>query len=153
MASAAGDTVQTLLVRYKDKIIPVKLDEIAYFYTSEDHVTLTTLDERNYPVEKTLEALAQQLPMEKFYRANRQFIISRDAVRDIAVWFGSRLALNLTVETPSELLFRRLECQISSSGCRRFTSPNGCFIPENGRLTCGLSPNRNLGLYLCSQKR
>lgn len=107
VASAAGDTVQTLLVRYKDKIIPVKLDEIAYFYTSEDHVTLTTLDERNYPVEKTLEALAQQLPMEKFYRANRQFIISRDAVRDIAVWFGSRLALNLTVETPERIIISK----------------------------------------------
>lgn len=106
VASAAGD-MQTLLVRYKDKIIPVKLEEIAYFYTSEDHVTLTTLDERNYPVEKTLEALGQQLPADKFYRANRQFIVSRDAVKDIVVWFGSRLALNLTVATPERIIISK----------------------------------------------
>ena len=107
MVASAGDAMLTLLVRYKDKIIPVKLEEIAYFYTSEDHVTLTTLDERNYPVEKTLEALGQQLPADKFYRANRQFIVSRDAVKDIVVWFGSRLALNLTVETPERIIISK----------------------------------------------
>lgn len=107
VASATAEALQTLLVRYKDKIIPIRLDEIAYFYTSDDHVTLTTLDERNYPVEKTLEALGQQLPAVKFYRANRQFIISRDAVKDIVVWFGSRLALNLTVETPERIIISK----------------------------------------------
>ena len=40
----------------------------------------------------------------KFYRANRQFIISREAVADISVWFGSRLAVNLKVETPEKII-------------------------------------------------
>lgn len=107
VASATDEVLKTLLVRYKDKIIPVKLDDIAYFYTSEDHVTLTTLDGRNYPAEKTLEALVQQLPQDKFYRANRQFIVSRSAVKDIVVWFGSRLALNLTIETPERIIISK----------------------------------------------
>ena len=99
--------MQTLLVRYKDKIIPIKREEIAFFYTSDDQVTLTTLDERRYPVDKTLEALSQQLSGDEFYRANRQFIISRSAVKDIAVWFGSRLALNLVVETPERIIISK----------------------------------------------
>ena len=102
--AAQGDGVQTLLVRYKDKIIPVKMEEVAFFYTSDDQVTVTTLDCRRYPVDKTLEALSQQLSGDEFYRANRQFIISRRAVKDIAVWFGSRLALNLNVETPERII-------------------------------------------------
>ena len=107
VTQAAGEGVQTLLVRYKDKIIPVTNDEVAFFYTSEDRVTLTTLDDRRYPVEKTLETLSQQLPSDKFYRANRQFIVSRAAVKDIVVWFGSRLALNLTVETPERIIISK----------------------------------------------
>lgn len=107
LQSTQGDSVQTLLVRYKDKIIPIKREEIAFFYTSDDQVTLTTLDERRYPVDKTLEALSQQLSGDEFYRANRQFIVSRRAVKDIAVWFGSRLALNLVVETPERIIISK----------------------------------------------
>jgi DNA-binding LytR/AlgR family response regulator len=105
--AAQADSVQMMLVRYKDKIIPVKMEDVAFFYTSDDQVTLTTLDNRRYPVDKTLEALSQQLSTEEFYRANRQFIVSRSAVKDIAVWFGSRLALNLSVETPERIIISK----------------------------------------------
>lgn len=107
VADAHNDSLQTLLVRYKDKIIPVAMEDVAFFYTYAERVTLTTLDGRTYPVDKTLETLTQQLDSEKFYRANRQFIISRSAVKDIAVWFGSRLALNLTIETPERIIISK----------------------------------------------
>lgn len=100
-------TLQTLLVRYKDKIIPVKIEDVAFFYTFEERVTLTMMDGQTYPVDKTLESLVRTLPAGDFYRANRQFIISRNAVKDIAVWFGSRLALNLSVETPERIIISK----------------------------------------------
>lgn len=102
-----GDNMQTMLLRYKDKLIPVTTDEVAFFYTSEERVTVTTLKGDCYPVDKTLESLSQQLSPEKFFRANRQFIVSRRAVKDIAVWFGSRLALNLTIETPERIIISK----------------------------------------------
>lgn len=107
VADAHNDSLQTLLVRYKDKIIPVAMEDVAFFYTYAERVTLTTLDGKTYPVDKTLETLTQQLDSVKFYRANRQFIISRRAVKDIAVWFGSRLALNLTIETPERIIISK----------------------------------------------
>ena len=58
-------------------------------------------------MDKTLEALGQQLPLQMFFRANRQFIISRRAVKDIAVWFGSRLSLNLTVDIPEKIIISK----------------------------------------------
>jgi DNA-binding LytR/AlgR family response regulator len=42
-----------------------------------------------------------------FFRANRQFIISRRAVKEIAVWFGSRLSLNLTVDIPEKIIISK----------------------------------------------
>lgn len=104
---AAAESLNTLLVRYKDKIIPVAMADVAFFYTFAERVTLTTLTGDSYPVDKTLEALSQQLNAEEFFRANRQFIVSRRAVKDIAVWFGSRLALNLTLETPERIIISK----------------------------------------------
>ena len=104
---AAAENLNTLLVRYKDKIIPVAMADVAFFYTFAERVTLTTLTGESYPVDKTLEALSQQLSTEEFFRANRQFIVSRRAVKDIAVWFGSRLALNLTLETPERIIISK----------------------------------------------
>jgi DNA-binding LytR/AlgR family response regulator len=102
-----GEAMQTMLLRYKDKLIPVTADDVAFFYTSEERVTVTTLKGDCYLVDKTLESLSQQLSAEKFFRANRQFIVSRRAVKDIAVWFGSRLALNLSVETPERIIISK----------------------------------------------
>lgn len=107
MVAEAQPSVETMLVRYKDKIIPVKMDDVAFFYTFAERVTLTTLEGITYPVDKTLEALSGQLPTDRFFRANRQFIVSRNAVKDIAVWFGSRLALNLTIETPERIIISK----------------------------------------------
>ena len=107
VASVQGTALQTMLVRYKDKIVPITMDEVAFFYTYAERVTLTTLGGESYPVDKSLEALQQQLSESKFFRANRQFIISRSAVKDIAVWFGSRLALNLVVETPERIIISK----------------------------------------------
>ena len=104
---ASAESLNTILVRYKDKIVPVGVEDIAFFYTFSERVTLTTLDGVTYPVDKTLETLTQQLDAQKFFRANRQFIVSRKAVKDIAVWFGSRLALNLVVETPERIIISK----------------------------------------------
>ena len=105
--SSTAENLQTLLVRYKDKIVPVSMDDVAFFYTFAERVTLTTLDGTTYPVDKTLESLASQLSADKFFRANRQFIVSRKAVKDIVVWFGSRLALNLVIETPERIIISK----------------------------------------------
>ena len=106
-AAVQGGSIQTMLVRYKDKIVPVAMEEVAFFYTYSERVTLTTLSGDSYPVDKSLEALQQQLSDSKFFRANRQFIVSRSAVKDIAVWFGNRLALNLVVETPERIIISK----------------------------------------------
>ena len=107
VASTESDTLRTILVRFKDKLIPVSMEDVAYFYTFSERVTLTTLDGTTYTIDKTLETLTQQLDANKFFRANRQFIVSRKAVKVIAVWFGSRLALNLVIETPERIIISK----------------------------------------------
>lgn len=93
-----------VLVHIKDKILPIGEEDIAFFYTSNEQVTLSTLDGELYPTNGTLEGLYREFAGEHFFRANRQFIIARKAIRDISVWFGGRLAVNLSVATPERII-------------------------------------------------
>ena len=55
-------------------------------------------------VPRVSEVTGGQMDQNGVYRANRQFIISRSAVKDISVWFGSRLSVNMTVNTPEKII-------------------------------------------------
>ena len=97
-------TEQVFLVHFRDKIIPLQSRDIAFLHTFEERVTAYCFNGEKYQIDLTLEALQSKLPNDDFFRANRQFIVSRKAVKDISVWFGSRLSLNLAVETPERIV-------------------------------------------------
>jgi len=46
-----------------------------------------------------------------FFRANRQFIISRSSIKDIDLWFNSRLSVNLKVSVPEKILISKARVQ------------------------------------------
>ncbi len=104
---ATGARAETFLVHVRDKIIPLRREQIAFCYTCNEKVTAYDYNGAIYPLDKTLEALQGLLPGDDFFRANRQFIIARRAVKEIAVWFGSRLTLHLTVETPERIVISK----------------------------------------------
>ena len=95
---------QTFLVHFRDKIIPLQSQDIAFLHTFEERVTAYCHGGEKYQIDQTLEALQAKLSGGEFFRANRQFIISRKAVKDISVWFGSRLTVNLTIATPERIV-------------------------------------------------
>lgn len=98
---------QVFLIHHKDRIIPLGINDIAYFYTCNEKVSATTFDGTSYTIDRTLETLQSMLPGDAFFRANRQFIVARRAVKDIVVWFGSRLSLNLTVDIPEKIIISK----------------------------------------------
>lgn len=104
---AAQRQEEVFLVRVRDRIIPLQRDRIAYCYTSNEKVTACGFDGETYPLDKTLEALQALLPEHDFFRANRQFIVARRAVKEISVWFGSRLSLSLVLETPERIVISK----------------------------------------------
>lgn len=100
----ARPSEQTFLIHFRDKIIPLKTEDIAFVHTFEERVTAYCHNGDKFQMDLTLEALQSKLPSDDFFRANRQFIISRKAVQDISVWFGSRLVANLTIEVPERIV-------------------------------------------------
>lgn len=107
LVAAQNVRSDVFLVHVRDKIIPLKTKDIAFFHTFNEHVTAYSEAGGVYPIDKTLEALQAQLSEYEFFRANRQFIVSRRAVKDISVWFGNRLSLNLSVDTPERIVISK----------------------------------------------
>ena len=101
----------TFLVHFRDKLIPLPCQDIAFCYTSNERVVAHCFTGERYVVEYTLEALQGMLSPYHFFRANRQYIISRAAVKDISVWFGSRLSVSLTVPMPETLIISKARVQ------------------------------------------
>ena len=62
------------------------------------------MDNHTYYMSQTLDEIMSQLDPEVFFRANRQFIISRHAVKDMSVWFGNKLSINLSVPVPEKII-------------------------------------------------
>ena len=110
-------------------------EDIAYFYTADEKVSAYTFDGRNFPMDRSLDTLMGQLSDTEFYRANRQFIISRKAVSDLSVWFGSRLQLNLCVKTPERIVFSKAVCPTSKSGLSGFDFSIGSVIGKKKKRT------------------
>ncbi|MDR0429785.1 MAG: LytTR family DNA-binding domain-containing protein [Tannerellaceae bacterium] len=92
-----------LLVPHKDKLLPINVCDISCFYTTDKTTTIYMKDGASYPYNKTLDQVMTSLNPCDFTRANKQFIIARDSVRNITVWFDSRLLITLDIETPERI--------------------------------------------------
>lgn len=92
------------LIPERDKLIPLATSNIAYVYIDTKTVKAIAMDGHTHYLNQTLDEIMAQLDPEQFFRANRQFIISRQAVKDMTVWFGNKLAVNLTVPVPEKII-------------------------------------------------
>ena len=68
----------------------VQVSDIAYFY-SEDKITFAvTKDAKTHVIDFPLNKLEEQLDDRMFFRANRQFILSADAIKSIQNHFNGK---------------------------------------------------------------
>ena len=76
------------LISGSKHLYTVQVSDIAYFY-SEDKITFAvTKDAKNHVIDFPLNKLEEQLDDRMFFRANRQFILSADAIKQ---YFGKFL--------------------------------------------------------------
>ena len=87
-----------------DKLIPLIVSDIAYIYIDLNIVKAVTYDQKAFVMQYTIDELSAVLNPKDFYKANRQFIISRKAIKDVDLWFNSRLSINLKPTAPEKIL-------------------------------------------------
>lgn len=92
------------LMPERDKLIPLAVQNIAYVYIDAKTVKIISKEGKTYYISSTLDDLMDDLDPYLFFRANRQFIVARDMIKDVSVWFGNKLAINLTVDVPERII-------------------------------------------------
>jgi two-component system, LytTR family, response regulator LytT len=86
----------SVLVYHKDKILPVELKDIALFYIEHEITYLTTFGQKSFTISKSLEEL-EEITGNSFYRANRQYLINRKAVKEASQYFARKLSITLSI--------------------------------------------------------
>ena len=92
------------LLPERDKLVPLSVSNVAYAYIEAKTVKMVTYDNKSYYLTQTLDDLIAQLDPHEFFRAHRQFVVARKAIKDVSVWFGNKLAINLIMETPERII-------------------------------------------------
>lgn len=82
---------KSFLVKFRDKLLPIKTEEFAYFFIDNGLVYGQLCDGRKLVIDFKLEDLEGQLDPAEFIRANRQCILSRESVVEIESHFNSRV--------------------------------------------------------------
>lgn len=85
-----------------DKLLPVSVDMILLFYIQDCKVKVVLADGKEYVFPQTLDEVAECVNPSLFFRVNRQFLLSREAIKDIDLWFNSRLSINLRCKVTEE---------------------------------------------------
>lgn len=91
----------------RDKLVPLAAKDIAYICIDDKMVKIVSDDHKAYYSNQTLDELLEQLDESVFFRANRQYIVARSAIKDVSIWFGNKLALNLNIETPDKIIISK----------------------------------------------
>jgi len=98
----------TLLIHFQEKIIPVKTSDISFIHYNNGIVSVY-LHHQKYVVPSTLDELETQLHPDVFFRANRQFIINRNAIVNVEHYFSRRLIVQLGVTTPENIIVSKVK--------------------------------------------
>ena len=89
----------SFLVGHRDKLLPIAVSDVAYFYIEHEITFLNTYEGKRYVVSHTLDELEHSLDPRQFYRANRQFLVNFRAVSEVEHYFARKLLLKLNAST------------------------------------------------------
>ena len=94
------------IVRFNDRIIPLKTSDIAYVYSEEKNNYLVTFDDQRYIIDSSLDVIGDELNPENFFRVSRSCIVSTKAIKSIIKQPG-RLRIIATPDPSFEMTVSR----------------------------------------------
>ncbi len=86
---------QNFLLPYKDRLVPVGVEDMSYFQADYGMVKCICKDGRIFPTDQSLDSIEEIIDPILFYRVNRQFVVKREAIIDVEYYFNGRLLLNI----------------------------------------------------------
>lgn len=98
----------SVIIHQADKIIPLEVSKVALFYTENTYTFALTFDGKEHLLSENLETLERSFTG-SFFRANRQFLVNRKAVKDASHFFNRKIVLNLTIAFKEQIIVGKLK--------------------------------------------
>ena len=95
------------VVKVGTQIKIIELSDILCFYSQNKATYIKTLENRDYLVDFSLEAIENEVNNTDFFRINRSFLVARNSILDISMFSNSRLKLNLKGFKHDDLIVSR----------------------------------------------
>lgn len=95
------------MVKVGNQFHSFNVEDIAYFMADEGVIFLVTSKGQKSPVEYTIDQLEEILDPIHFFRINRKFMVSVNAVKEIHSYFNSRLLLKLSPQQNEQIIVSR----------------------------------------------
>ncbi len=95
---------KTLLIRKYDGFRPVSVCEFAFFIIDNGTVRGMAFSKEQMHINETLDALENLLSPNDFFRASRQAIVARKAVKEVSNYFNGRLLIKTTPEAQEQII-------------------------------------------------
>lgn len=91
-------------VKYGEHLKTINVEDVAYCYTEDKINFLTTKEGRRYTIDFNLDALETMLDPHVFFRINRQYIISIQAIAEMFTYSKSRVLIKLNPAAKHETI-------------------------------------------------
>ena len=95
---------QSYLVQKGDKLIPIATHDFAFFFIKNGVVRGTTNGNLTYHLDAKLEDLENELNSNDFFRANRQYLIQRYAIKNLSFYNNGRLIINTSPNSIEQII-------------------------------------------------
>jgi DNA-binding LytR/AlgR family response regulator len=95
------------LVKFGEKIQSIQVAEIAFFFSEERVTFLQTKEGKRFILDFTMDQVQESLDPKGFFRLNRKYIASFDAIAEIHTYSNSRLKIKLHHCTDNDILVSR----------------------------------------------
>ncbi|HUH75180.1 MAG TPA: LytTR family DNA-binding domain-containing protein [Chitinophagales bacterium] len=86
---------KTMLVYYKEKIIPLPVDEIVLIKTENNRLLVMDTSKESFVINKTLEEVMEKLDPAIFNRANRQYIVNSNFIKNMENLSSRKLLITM----------------------------------------------------------
>lgn len=95
------------LVEWRDQLLSIPASEISYFHLSNKLTHMVAINKKVHIVPSTLDFLEKEIDPGYFFRINRQFIVSRQCIKQIHLYFGNRLKLYIEPRADEDAIVSR----------------------------------------------
>lgn len=103
---------ERFVVKIGEHIHTIPVNDTAYFFSQEKATYLQTEEKNRFIIDYTLEQIEQLVDPEKFFRINRKYLVSLEAVKDIVTYSNSRLRLILHHSDEMDAIVSRDKVQL-----------------------------------------